>query len=610
MKIEQGSFGTFVQKVNPITGRLGWELEDDDYDYHQEIARSMYADMLHDHDRNKKYYVALKKAIDLRHSRGEKAHVLDIGTGTGLLSMMAAKCGADSIVACEGFPPIAEVAKKIVAENSMADRIKIVSKRSTDLKVGPGLDLEHRANILVTEVFDTELIGEGAVETYNHANEHLLEHEAQKFRLNLLTNQEGSILVPWSSDVYAVLLDSKMLSSFNRIESSFRVNDDSSIVLPQEMTVCPGNAGVHDLQVSEVPRDGIKLLSEPLKVFKFDFFKPICSDETTMTTFRATADGQANVVCVYWTLDMDQNGQTVVSCSPKFVEPSPWRDHWMQAVYHVKDPMQIAKGDELELISKHDQFSMWFDVHKTGHQYKAAMLKTPACSCGLHSIASRTRIYSMNDLKKWSKYLEILKRIKENETVLFIGDTSLLPLAAAKMGAQIDVVLAEPYFRDAIFPWDNMRFWYQASRLAPKARIYPGKMKIFGLPMQFKNLHLIRTPLGEVEGFNMASFDDLIQSSSRRSDSEVDVQPIFEYPGNGLSAAECLFELSFEQPPAEKPVCSSGNFTMNSDGVFHGVVLWADWDFDGQTISSGMTEQSIWDMGSRQGVYFIKEPYR
>lgn len=31
----------------------------------------------------------------------EPVNVLDIGTGSGLLSMMAAKCGADSITACE-----------------------------------------------------------------------------------------------------------------------------------------------------------------------------------------------------------------------------------------------------------------------------------------------------------------------------------------------------------------------------------------------------------------------------------------------------------------------------------------------------------------------------
>ena len=46
---------TFVQKLNPLTGKTVWELEDDNYDYHQEIARSMYADMLHDTDRV--YYI-------------------------------------------------------------------------------------------------------------------------------------------------------------------------------------------------------------------------------------------------------------------------------------------------------------------------------------------------------------------------------------------------------------------------------------------------------------------------------------------------------------------------------------------------------------------------
>ena len=36
-------------------------------------------------------------------------------------------------------------------------------------------DMEHRANILVTEVFDTELIGEGAISTFHHAHKELLE---------------------------------------------------------------------------------------------------------------------------------------------------------------------------------------------------------------------------------------------------------------------------------------------------------------------------------------------------------------------------------------------------------------------------------------------------
>lgn len=55
------------------------------FDYDQELARSGFADMLHDTERNHKYALALKEAIETMKMRGRKANVLDIGTGSGLL---------------------------------------------------------------------------------------------------------------------------------------------------------------------------------------------------------------------------------------------------------------------------------------------------------------------------------------------------------------------------------------------------------------------------------------------------------------------------------------------------------------------------------------------
>lgn len=69
--------------------------------------------------------------------------------------------------------PMVAIAQQVVAENGYADVIRVVAKRSTDMTVG---DMGGcRANVLVTEVFDTELIGEGALVTFAHAHTHLLE---------------------------------------------------------------------------------------------------------------------------------------------------------------------------------------------------------------------------------------------------------------------------------------------------------------------------------------------------------------------------------------------------------------------------------------------------
>lgn len=220
-KPNRKTMSTFKQIRNPITGRSEWEPQCEDYDYHQEIARSAFADMLHDTERNQKYFAALKIAIDIVHKRGDQANVLDIGTGTGLLSMMAVQCNADTITSCEAFRPMADCAEKIIEQNGMRDRIHLIKKRSTEIRIGE--DMKQRANILVTEVFDTELIGEGAIGIFNHAHRDLLE--------------PGCIVVPDSATMYAQVVECPMALSWNKPKALANLDGEILLNTPKEVNL-------------------------------------------------------------------------------------------------------------------------------------------------------------------------------------------------------------------------------------------------------------------------------------------------------------------------------------------------------------------------------------
>ncbi|XP_073986199.1 arginine methyltransferase 7 isoform X2 [Rhodnius prolixus] len=638
MKLD-GSIGTFVQKVNTLTGRMGWVLEDEYYDYHQEIARSMYADMLHDTDRNEKYYSAIKKAIDEMHAKNKKAHVLDIGTGTGLLSMMAANCGADTIVACEGFPPMADIAKCLLQDNCLANKIKVISKRSTQLRVG--VDLDHKANILVTEVFDTELIGEGAIETFNHANEHLLEDDA--------------IVIPSAARVYCQVIESDLLQSANKIRPKFLVLHGNELRLPRNMVNCTGTCGVHDIQLDQIHPNDVKILSSPLQIFKFDFCKSVIPyNETSKISFEALTNGMCTSVAFWWELDMDAAGETVISIAPSFVKVTPWRDHWMQAIYHLHKTLPVKQGAQLELVASHDKYSNFFHLFEKQSTKPIEELGPPSCTCGLHTSISRTRLMAVNDLSRWLKYLKVLANLPRISIAVYIGDFSLLPFAVASIAhkvycieenpvtynvmeniikennlsnkviilkkydkvmieGDVDVVLSEPYFRDTIYPWDNCRIWFMWHSMASKhTMILPSICKIYALPLQLDHLHKIRSPCRQVCGFSLHAFDKLIEKSSERSDNDVETQPLWEYSGIALATSSLMAEYNFEEAPPESVRISEGTMDVKFQGTCNGIAIWIDWLFGEETITTGPISQVIpgesvhWDKGTRQGIYFMK----
>lgn len=541
---------TFTQVFNPISGQMEWEVRSSDYDFYQEVARSDYGDMLHDTERNVKYYEALKRAIAGLHSRGIKANVLDIGTGTGLLSMMAVASGADSVVACEAFRPMADCAERIIAKNGMSEKIKLIKLRSTEIKIGR--DMESRANILVTEVFDTELIGEGAIDIFRHAHRNLLEEDAT--------------VIPHFARIYAQVVESPLVAAFNKPKLLANLDGEILLKTPSEIVDCPGSTSLHEVQLNQLPRESFKSLSEPHVVFSFDL-----SGKTELENNRRRAvetkskeTGTAQAVFMWWDLQMDVEGVILLSCAPYWAHPDfeqlkerasarkplpnviPWRDHWMQALYYLPQDVNLQKDQPFSLVAYHDALSLWFDI--TTNIPEGRTLSPPFCTCGFHVACSRTRIGQLNDHLRNKKYLRMLEGIPSTATVLSIGDGSLLGLATAKIAQRVyylnfnyfsekvtklyvtsnglenvtivnnveDIekhlkevthVVAEPHFNTSILPWDNLFFFKfirtRLNDLPKEVTVSPVKCDIEAVPVEFLDLHKIRKPLRNVEGFNI-----------------------------------------------------------------------------------------------------------
>src|SRR5262249_15703150 len=60
-------------------------------------------------------------------------HVFEIGTGGGMLAMMAARAGAAHVTTCESHPVAAMLARELIAHNGFADRVTVLTARSQDV---------------------------------------------------------------------------------------------------------------------------------------------------------------------------------------------------------------------------------------------------------------------------------------------------------------------------------------------------------------------------------------------------------------------------------------------------------------------------------------------
>lgn len=122
---------------------------------------AMHIELLDDRERTRAFIAAIERAV----RPGDV--VVDLGTGTGILAMAAARAGASRVYAIEASA-FADVAERIIEANGHADRITVVRGWSNEI------DLPERADVLVSEIIGNDPLGEGALRYMPDAVERFL----------------------------------------------------------------------------------------------------------------------------------------------------------------------------------------------------------------------------------------------------------------------------------------------------------------------------------------------------------------------------------------------------------------------------------------------------
>ena len=282
--------------------------------------------MMNEAHRNDAYFEGIKTAVQ------PGKLVLEIGAGSGLLSMMAAKLGATQVVACEAEPLVAQTATEIVKTNGFADTVSIVSKISYDVAVGK--DLPEKADVLIHEIFDSAIIGEHVLPAIEDAKKRLLKPEA--------------LIVPHAASIMIALMGGEAAGQYLRIESSHgfdlsRFNSISSKKIP-----------FYREDIALVP------MSTPVDAFRFDFMnQDSYPKEDKILELTATAEGPCYGVVQWIRIELDTT--TIWENPPTDIRST---TAWQRTIYRFDQPLQLTKGMVVKIAASHDRASPWFDLAK------------------------------------------------------------------------------------------------------------------------------------------------------------------------------------------------------------------------------------------------------
>ena len=275
-----------MTEINEAEARL--------YNYTTELFKG-HEKLLGDAHRNRAFYKALKKHVT------PESNVLDIGSGTGVWAIIAARLGAKRVVAVEQDPILIGLIKSLAIANGVSDRIEAIASESTQLQQAREFD------IIISETIGNLAFDEQIVPIMIDARNRLL--------------KPGGVLIPES--VALVASPAHLKSRQKKFPAGIDLNYDIFELLALNIPV-----GLNDLS-------RLKILSQPRDLVRADLTTIGVIPEFSDLTLQWELDDVSEINCfAVWseaTLTRGVNLTTLKTTS------------WTPLIYRVA-PFSIGRG--------------------------------------------------------------------------------------------------------------------------------------------------------------------------------------------------------------------------------------------------------------------------
>lgn len=264
--------------------------------------------------------------------------VLEIGCGSGILSLFAAQAGAEQVTAVEESE-VAELAKEMIHANQYDDTIEVITKNSRDVK------LKKRADVIIHELIGVAPFGEKMLSTLADARERFLAKDGR--------------FIPYKLDVFCCGIQTPPKNKANEYELLKEANEFSGqygLDFTPFIQRLSQKESVRTPQVPEdTPRFPHPVLTKEQLLYSVDFTGKWDDIHTPRThTLTIEKEGSLNALVIFFRAYLDEH--TVLTNSPY----AP-KTHWGWEVVSLEEE---RKADPGAVINISTEVTYKFGNHK------------------------------------------------------------------------------------------------------------------------------------------------------------------------------------------------------------------------------------------------------